>query len=60
MALLTLTNAHLAYGHVPLLDRADLAVEPGRVVPVDPLDDGDLELVAGPPGAVELHELGFE
>ncbi|MBK7060673.1 MAG: hypothetical protein IPH51_09290 [Rubrivivax sp.] len=25
MALLTLTNAHLAYGHVPLLDGADFA-----------------------------------
>src|SRR5581483_12023541 len=32
----------------------------GAVVPVDPLDDGDLELVAGAPGAVELDQLGFE
>jgi ATP-binding cassette subfamily F protein uup len=30
MALLTLTNAHLAYGHVPLLDRVDLVVDPGE------------------------------
>jgi ABC transport system ATP-binding/permease protein len=30
MALLTLTDAHLAYGHVPLLDGAALAVEPGE------------------------------
>ena len=27
MALLTLTNAHLAYGHVPLLDGTDFALE---------------------------------
>jgi ATP-binding cassette subfamily F protein uup len=27
MSLLTLTNAHLAFGHVPLLDGADLALE---------------------------------
>jgi hypothetical protein len=27
MALLTLTNAHLAYGHVLLLDGADFALE---------------------------------
>ena len=27
MALLTLTNAHLAYGHVPLLDGTDVALE---------------------------------
>jgi ATP-binding cassette subfamily F protein uup len=27
MALLTLTNAHLAFGHVPLLDGADVALE---------------------------------
>ena len=32
MALLTLTNAHLAYGHVPLLDGADFALEPGERV----------------------------
>jgi ATP-binding cassette subfamily F protein uup len=30
MALLTLTNAHLAYGHVPLLDGTDLALEAGE------------------------------
>jgi ATP-binding cassette subfamily F protein uup len=30
MALLTLVDAHLAYGHVPLLDGAALAVEPGE------------------------------
>ena len=30
MALLTLTDAHLAYGHVPLLDGAALSVEPGE------------------------------
>jgi ABC transport system ATP-binding/permease protein len=30
MALLTLSNAHLAFGHVPLLDGAALAVEPGE------------------------------
>src|SRR5262249_5484578 len=30
MALLTLTNAHLAYGHVPLLDGASLAIERGE------------------------------
>ena len=30
------------------------------VVPVDALDDRDLELVAGPPGPVEGDELGFE
>ncbi|MDQ3057024.1 MAG: ATP-binding cassette domain-containing protein [Pseudomonadota bacterium] len=30
MALLTLANAHLAYGHVPLLDGAALALEPGE------------------------------
>jgi ATP-binding cassette subfamily F protein uup len=32
MALLTLSNAHLAYGHVPLLDGASLAIEPGERV----------------------------
>ena len=32
MALLTLTNAHLAYGHVPLLDGTDLALEAGERV----------------------------
>ena len=32
MALLTLTNAHLAFGHVPLLDGSDLALEPGERV----------------------------
>src|SRR5512134_289762 len=30
MALLTLTNAHLAYGHVPLLDGTDFALESGE------------------------------
>ena len=32
MALLTLTNAHLAYGHVPLLDGADISLEAGERV----------------------------
>jgi ATP-binding cassette subfamily F protein uup len=32
MALLTLADAHLAYGHVPLLDGAALALEPGERV----------------------------
>ena len=32
MALLSLTDAHLAYGHVPLLDGAALALEPGERV----------------------------
>jgi len=32
MALLTLTNAHLAFGHVPLLDGADFSLEPGERV----------------------------
>ena len=32
MALLTLANAHLAYGHVPLLAGADFALEPGERV----------------------------
>jgi len=32
MALLTLTNAHLAYGHVPLLDGAGLSLEAGERV----------------------------
>ena len=32
MALLTLTDAHLAYGHVPLLDGAALALETGERV----------------------------
>ncbi len=30
MALLSLSNAHLAYGHVPLLDGADLSLEAGE------------------------------
>lgn len=30
MALLTLIDAQLAYGHVPLLDHADFALEPGE------------------------------
>jgi ATP-binding cassette subfamily F protein uup len=30
MALLTLADAHLAFGHVPLLDGAALAIEPGE------------------------------
>jgi ATP-binding cassette subfamily F protein uup len=30
MALLTLTNAHLGYGHVPLLDGASLAIDAGE------------------------------
>jgi ATP-binding cassette subfamily F protein uup len=32
MALLTLTNAHLAYGHVPLLDGASLSIDGGERV----------------------------
>jgi len=32
MALLTLTNAHLAFGHVPLLDGAGLSLEAGERV----------------------------
>jgi ATP-binding cassette subfamily F protein uup len=32
MALLTLTHAHLAYGHVPLLDGTDFALEAGERV----------------------------
>jgi ATP-binding cassette subfamily F protein uup len=32
MALLTLADAHLAYGHVPLLDGAALAIDPGERV----------------------------
>ncbi len=32
MALLTLTNAHLAYGHVALLDHTDFALETGERV----------------------------
>ncbi|MFP5406212.1 MAG: ATP-binding cassette domain-containing protein, partial [Gammaproteobacteria bacterium] len=32
MALLTLTNAHLAFGHVPLLDGASFALETGERV----------------------------
>ncbi len=32
MALLTLTRAHLAYGHVPLLDGADFSLEAGERV----------------------------
>ena len=32
MALLTLSNAHLAYGHVPLLDGAALSLEAGERV----------------------------
>jgi ATP-binding cassette subfamily F protein uup len=32
MALLTLTNAHLAYGHVPLLDGTDFALDAGERV----------------------------
>jgi ATP-binding cassette subfamily F protein uup len=32
MALLTLTNAHLAFGHVPLLDGADFSLESGERV----------------------------
>ena len=32
MALLTLTNAHLAFGHVPLLDGADFSLEAGERV----------------------------
>ncbi len=30
MALISLTRAHLAYGHVPLLDDAGLSLEPGE------------------------------
>jgi ATP-binding cassette subfamily F protein uup len=30
MALLSLSNAHLAYGHVALLDATGLALEPGE------------------------------
>jgi ABC transport system ATP-binding/permease protein len=30
MALLTLSDAHLAYGHVPLLDGAALSIEAGE------------------------------
>lgn len=36
------------------------ALEAHRVEPVDPLDDGHLELGSGAPQAVELHELGLE
>lgn len=32
MALLTLTNAHLAFGHVPLLDGSDFSLEAGERV----------------------------
>jgi ATP-binding cassette subfamily F protein uup len=34
MALITLSNAHLAYGHVPLLDGAGLSLEAGERVAV--------------------------
>jgi ATP-binding cassette subfamily F protein uup len=30
MALITLLNAHLAFGHVPLLDHTDFSLEPGE------------------------------
>jgi ATP-binding cassette subfamily F protein uup len=33
MALLTLSNAHLAFGHVPLLDGAALSLETGERPP---------------------------
>ena len=32
MALITLLNAQLAFGHVPLLDHADFALEAGERV----------------------------
>src|SRR5690606_11984833 len=32
MALISLSNIQLAYGHVPLLDQADFALEPGERV----------------------------
>ncbi len=32
MALVTLANAHLAFGHVPLLDGADFSLQPGERV----------------------------
>ena len=38
-------------------DVTNLAVEADCVVPVDPLDDRDLEPVAGPPGAVQVDQL---
>ena len=38
MALLTLTNAHLAYGHVALLDGADFALETSERVALIGLD----------------------
>ena len=41
-------------------DVANLAVEADCVVPVDPLDDRDLEPVAGPPGAVQVDQLSLE
>ena len=38
MALLTLTNAHLAFGHVALLDGADFALETSERVALIGLD----------------------
>ena len=32
MAVITLLDAQLAFGHVPLLDHADFALEPGERV----------------------------
>jgi ATP-binding cassette subfamily F protein uup len=61
MPLLTLTDAHLAYGHVPLLDGADFAVEAGERVGLIGRNGAGksslLRLLAGlePPDAGELR-----
>src|SRR6266568_2147926 len=46
-----------------VLDRRDVsdrAVQPDRVVPVDPGDDRGLELMTRTPRAVQMYQLGLE
>ncbi len=38
---------------------ADLAVEAGRVVPVDPFDGGELGLLSNFPGSVSVDQFGL-
>ena len=41
-------------------DHADLAVYPSMVVPVDPFEGGQLDVVESAPGAVSADEFGLE
>lgn len=57
MALITLLSAHLAWGDLPLLDNADLAVEPGeRIGLIGRNGTGKSSLLAALGGRIQLDD----